>query len=116
MAMSASTTIVNSTGVKIKFTNISQVNDDATWAIQPGVGTLIDNGSSCLISMGNSSVIFAPKGVGFDATFVDQNLNIGRIYLDDPAVGAHHFQTGGDFKFDIQNPSGNNYTVTIQAN
>jgi len=109
--MSASTRITNNTGGIIKFTSISQVNDDATWDVQPGVGNIIQNGESCLISMGNSS--FFPKGVGFNATFVDSDLSIGKVYLDDPAVGTHHFTTGGDFKFDIQNPSGNTYLVNV---
>lgn len=102
MAMSASTKIVNNTGSVIKFTNVSQVNDDATWDVNPAAGTDITNGNSMLISMGNSSVFFAPKGVGFNATFVCQsNFQIGSVYLDDPAVGAHHFDYGNQeiFKY-----------------
>lgn len=113
MSMSASCKITNSTGGLIVFTNINQVNDDATWSITPNNTSKIKNGDSCQISMGNSSVIFAPKGVGFDATFVDSNLDTGRIYLDDPAVGEHHFTTGGNFNYEISNPNGNSYFIVI---
>ncbi len=113
MSMSASCEIVNNTGKVIVFTNISQVNDDATWSINPPVGSKIQNGESCLISMGNSSVIFAPRGVGFNAVFVDADLDTGQVYLDDPAVGAHHFQFGGNFQFADSNPNGNSYVVEV---
>jgi|GEM_PF-3104225 len=93
------------------FTNISQVNDDSTWSIQPPVGTKLPNGGSCQISMGNSS--FFPKGVGFNALFVTASLSTGQVYLDDPAVGEHHFSFNGNFKFNVTNPSGNSYVVTI---
>ncbi|MEP2024841.1 MAG: hypothetical protein ABJH98_13205 [Reichenbachiella sp.] len=111
MAMGASCEIVNNTGHVIVFTTISQVNDDSTWNIKPPVATKIANGDNCLISMGNSS--FFPRGVGFDAQFVDSNLNPGRIYLDDPAVGKHEFTFNGNFKFTQTNPSGNSYVITI---
>ena len=57
--------------------------------------------------------ISCARGVGFNSTFVDSNLDVGTIYLDDPAVGKHHFSTSGNFKYKIENPNGNSYTVTI---
>lgn len=111
MSMSASCTITNKTGGVIMFTTINKVNDDATWGINPPVRTRLENGQSCQIAMGNSSIF--PRGVGFNATFVDGNFNVGDIYLDDPAVGAHHFAFNGNFQFTDSNPAGNSYDVTI---
>ena len=114
MAMSASTRIYNNTGGIIKFVSISQVNDDATWDIQPSVGSVIQNSDSCLIAMGNSSCPPFVRGVGFNAKFVDSNLDLGGVYLDDPAIGAHSFNNTGDsFDFRVTNPSGNSYEVYI---
>ena len=113
MAMGASTQIVNETGGIIMFTFIKQVNDDATWSIEPSVGPKIENGKSCTISMGNSSFPPFVRGVGFNAQFVNENFELGSIYLDDPAVGKHHFSTGGPFNYKIDNPSGNAYIVTV---
>jgi hypothetical protein len=120
MAMGASLQLVNKTGYKIQFTSITQVNDDATFNINPAVGSIIDNDQSCLISMANSSVPFVPKGVGANAVFscsVEFGSG-GTIYFDDPAVGEHSFQFSsipapGAFKYDVQNPDGNSYVVTI---
>lgn len=110
--MSASCTITNNTGGTLVFSNISKVNDDATWSINPPVGTKIENGQSCQIAMGNNS--FFPKGVGFNASFVDSNLDTGSIYLDDPAVGSYHFSFNGNFNYSQGNPNGNSYTVDIK--
>ena len=112
MSMGASTQIVNNTSGIIMFTSIRKVNDDATWSINPPVGTKIKPGDSCTISMGNAS--FFPRGVGFDSEFVNTNLDTGGVYLDDPAVGKHHFSTNGNFKFTITNPSGNTYVVDVK--
>jgi hypothetical protein len=116
MAMGASLQIVNNTGSAIKFTQIAQVNDDATWSVVPPAGTLIKNGSSVTISMGNASIIIAPRGVGASCIFMCQrNFEAGSIYFDDPAVGAHSFDfdQSGVFNYDVQNPTGNSYVVTI---
>ena len=113
MAMAASTQIINKTNEVIMFTSISKVNDDSTWAIEPSVGTQIDVGDSCTISMGNSSVPPFVQGVGFNAQFVDSSFQLGKIYLDDPAVGEHHFSTGGNFNYKITNPTGNTYVVEV---
>lgn len=110
--MSASCKITNNTGVTIIFTNISKVNDDATWSIQPLPHTKIANGESCQIAMGNNSIF--PTGVGFKASFVDANLQAGIIYLDDPAVGEHHFTFNGNFRYTESNPNGNSYYIAIQ--
>ncbi len=116
MSMSASTKIVNDTGSEIMFSSVSKVNDDQTWDVTPSVGTHIKNGDNCLIAMGNSSVPFAPKGVGFKADFVCQsNFQAGSIHLDDPAVGKHEFKFYNKevFHFHTTNPSGNTYVVTV---
>lgn len=116
MAMGASLEIINQTGSAIMFTQINQVNDDATWSVVPPAGTVIANGGSTTISMGNASVIIAPRGVGASCVFVCQgNFKAGSIYFDDPAVGAHSFDfdQSGVFKYDVQNPTGNSYVVTI---
>lgn len=113
MSMSASCRLVNNTGGPIKFASILKVNDDATWDIEPPAGTLLDEGQACLVSMGNSSVFFAPKGVGFSAVFVGRNLDMGTVKLDDPAVGKHHFTTSGPFQFHVDELGGNSYAVTI---
>ncbi len=111
MSMGASTQIVNNTSGIIVFTSITKVNDDATWSINPPVGTKIKPGESCTISMGNSS--FFPRGVGFNSEFINADLDLGGIYLDDPAVGKHHFNTNGDFNYAITNSSGNSYVVEV---
>lgn len=110
--MSASCTITNNTGGIIVFSSIGQVNDDSTWSIHPPVGTKIANGESCQIAMGNGS--FFPRGVGFNASFVDSSLNTGGVYLNDPAVGEHHFEFNGRFNFSDSNPNGNSYNVDIK--
>ncbi len=115
MAMSASLTIVNATGATIMFTQVSKVNDDSTWSA-PSVGTSLDTGDSTTIAMGNSSVFFAPQGVGANVYFVCQsNFQLGQIYFDDPAVGEHSFKYGNTavFSYDTTNSSGNSYTVTV---
>lgn len=111
MSMSASTQIINDTSGILMFTTIGKVNDDATWAINPPVGTKLNNGESCTISMGNAS--FFPRGVGFAAEFVTAELETGGISLDDPAVGKHEFTTNGNFNFAISNPNGNSYVVKV---
>ena len=95
---------------------MGQVNDDSTWSAPP-TGSKYNNGESFTIAMGNSSVPFAPQGVGFNMGFVCQsNFEAGGIYLDDPAVGAHHFTYGNTsvFSYPTQNPSGNSYTIQIE--
>lgn len=113
MSMSASCQILNYTGGTIMFTSVTRVNDDATWSVEPSVGTHIEHGKSCTVSMGNSSVFFAPRGVGFKAEFADQKLNMGMVYLDDPAIGPHEFKFKGPFKISEENPRGNSYVVRI---
>lgn len=116
MAMTASCKLINNTGSMILFTSITQVNDDATWDVNPPAGTQIQDGSSTLIAMGNSSVFFAPQGVGFSAQFVCQsNFQPGGVSLDDPAVGEHSFSLGNTarFNYQITNPQGNDYQVVI---
>ena len=115
MALSAALTIKDSTGSLIKFTKVSPVNDDSTFS-GIKVGDSLQNGQSATQAMGNSSVVIAPKGCGADIQFVCQsNFEIGEVYLDIPAVGAHSFRYGNQDVFDYQteNPSGNNYTVTV---
>jgi hypothetical protein len=115
MAMSASLTILNNTGSDIIFTAVSQVNDDATWSA-PGIGDTLSTGNSTVIAMGNSSVFFAPKGVGANVYFIcKSNFAIGQIYFDDPAVGEHSFafDQSGKFNYAVSNPQGNAYTVAI---
>ena len=113
MAMGAQCTITNDTGSNIVFSSVGQVNDDSTWSVNPAPGTVIADGGTCVISMGNRSVF--PRGVGFNAQFVAPSLKTGGIYLDDPAVGAHHFDFSGDYNYKATNPSSNNYYVTITA-
>lgn len=118
MAMSASLEIMNDTGSSLMFTSIDQVNDDATWSVVPPVGTPIPNGKSVVISMGNSSVFFAPKGVGADCKFVcEGNFKMGQVYFDDPAVGEHTFTYDDQevFGYAVTNPTGNSYVVTVTA-
>lgn len=114
MAMSASTALVNKTGRMIMFTSITQVNDDSTWDVNPAAGKKIQDGEQCLISMGNSSAFIFPKGVGFEAHFVDSDFNIGGVTLDDPAIGKHEFSYSGNFNYKEENPSGNSYVITIK--
>ncbi len=115
--MSASLEIKNATGSVIKFSSINQVNDDATWSVAPLAGNPILNGSSVNISMGNSSVFIAPKGVGADCKFIclGGEYDFGQIYFDDPAVGAHSFTFSNEkvFSYTVDNPSSNSYIVTI---
>ncbi|MBL4705263.1 MAG: hypothetical protein JKY54_12130 [Flavobacteriales bacterium] len=111
MSMSASCTITNNTGKVIVFSSITKLNDDSTWGVTPPVGTKIANGGTCVVSMGNASVF--PKGVGFNASFVDASLDSGTISLDDPAVGAHHFSFNGNFTYTQTNPNGNSYGIII---
>lgn len=116
MAMGATLQIINSTGSAIMFTGINQVNDDATWSVVPPAGTQIPNGQSVVIGMANSSVFFAPRGVGASCVFVCQsNFAAGEIDFDDPAIGAHSFNFGNTAVFDytVTNPSGNTYVVQI---
>jgi hypothetical protein len=115
MAMSASLEILNNTGSDIMFTNVGQVNDDATWSA-PNIGDTLATGKSATIAMGNSSVFFAPKGVGANVFFISKNtFSIGQIYFDDPAVGEHsfNFDQSGKFNYAVSNPSGNSYVVAI---
>ena len=115
MAMSASLQIMNNTGSDLMFTSISPVNDDSTWSA-PAEGSVLASGSSDTISMGNSSVIFAPKGVGCNVKFIcKDNFELGQIYLDDPAVGSHSFHFGNEGVFDyvVENPTGNSYVVKV---
>jgi len=115
MAMSASCTITNNTGATIMITNMGEVNDDAAFTA-PAVGTMIPNGQQFTISMGNDSVFFAPRGVGFNMGFICQgNFQLGGIYFDDPAVGAHSFSYTNTpvFNYPTQNPGGNVYTIQI---
>ena len=114
--MSASCTITNNTGSAIIITNMGTVNDDAAFTA-PAVGTTIQNGDNFTISMGNDSVFFAPRGVGFNFGFICQgNFTLGGIYLDDPAVGAHQFSYSNTavFNYPTQNPGGNVYTIQIE--
>lgn len=111
MAITVSAKIINNTKDVIKFINISQVNDDATWEIDPEVGTNINPRGFININMGNNS--FFPKGVGFNATFVGSNSSIGNIYLEIPAVGKYQFTTGGPFKINILDSVRNSYTIDI---
>jgi hypothetical protein len=115
MSMAASLEILNNTGSMIMFTSIDQVNDDATWSA-PSKGDKLQTGKSATISMGNSSVFFAPRGVGADVRFIcAQNFEMGQIYFDDPAVGAHSFQfdQSGNFNYAVTNPTGNSYVVAV---
>jgi len=115
MSMSASLQIINNTGSMIMFTSIDTVNDDATWSAPPD-GYRLPTGQSATISMGNSSVFFAPRGVGADVRFICQgNFEMGQIYFDDPAVGAHSFQfdQSGKFDYAVANPTGNSYVVSV---
>ena len=115
MSMGASCSIKNNTGNTLVVTSVSQVNDDATWSA-PSIGTKIANGESVTISMGNASAFPFVRGVGFDLGFIDLGSAVlGGIYLDDPAVGAHHFSYTNQqiFKYDTTNPSGNTYNVEI---
>lgn len=115
MSMGASCTITNNTGAVLVVTQISQVNDDATWSAPP-VGTKIANGQSVQISMGNASAFPFVRGVGFNLGFIDLSSGIlGGIYLDIPAVGAHHFSYANQqtFNYPTTNPSGNTYNVGI---
>lgn len=119
MSMSASLEIINSTGSNIMFTQINTVNDDATWSVVPPTGTLIPSTQSQSIAMGNSSMIPFVRGVGANCVFMCQsNFKPGTIYFDDPAVGQHSFSfdQSGVFKYDVTNPSGNAYIVTITLN
>ncbi|MCE9686762.1 MULTISPECIES: hypothetical protein [Shewanella] len=116
MALSASLEIVNNTSYNIKITGVSKVNDDSTFAGIKVGDVILPDGSETL-AMGNSSVFLAPKGCGADITFIvaDDNLDLGNVYLDIPAVGAHSFSYGNEtvFAYATQNPSGNNYIVAI---
>lgn len=115
MAMSATITLVNSTGSMLLITGVNPVNDDAT-LVGIKAGDRIPNGASETLVMANSSVFIAPKGVGADITFVCQsNFQPGEIYLDDPAVGQHTFTFGNlpVFSYNVTNPAGNNYFVTV---
>ena len=116
MSMSASLTIKNNTGSIIKFISIDKVNDDATFSVNPPVNTNIANGASVQIAMGNSSVFFAPKGVGADCKFMCQsNFEAGQVYFSDPAVGSPTFNYGNEsvFHYDKTDDGGNAYTVTV---
>lgn len=118
MSMSASLQIINNTGSDIMFSSVEQVNDDATWNA-PSSGQILTTGNNVVIAMGNSSVFFAPKGVGADVRFVCRsNFGLGQIYFNDPAVGAHsfNFDNSGLFKYEVTNPSGNSYVVNITLN
>lgn len=113
--MSASLEILNNTGSDIMFTSVDQVNDDATWSA-PSAGQVLSTGNNVVIAMGNSSVFFAPQGVGADVKFICRsNFGMGQIYFDDPAVGAHsfNFDSSGLFNYEVKNPSGNSYIVAI---
>jgi len=112
MSMSATLKISNNTGGVIVFSNINKVNDDATWSITPPVGTKFKAGDSCLIGMGNAS--FFPKGVGCSANFIDSNLDVGNVTLEDPAVGSYNLSGSGDFTFEKSNPNGNSYEVVVK--
>jgi hypothetical protein len=115
MSMSASLEILNNTGSGIMFTTVDQVNDDATWAA-PAVGSVLPTGQSATIAMGNSSVFFAPRGVGANVYFICQsNFKMGQIYFDDPAVGEHsfNFDQSGVFNYAVTNLDGNSYVVAI---
>lgn len=119
MSMSASLEIVNNTGSNILFTQIGTVNDDATWSVVPPTGTIIPTGKSQSIAMGNSSIIPFVRGVGANCVFMCQNnFKPGTIYFDDPAIGPHsfNFDQSGVFNYDVQNPNGNSYIVTITLN
>lgn len=111
--ISATVTMTNNTGNNIKFTNISQTNDDAEWGVNPPAPELVVNGSNVLVSMGNESVI-PPRGLGFNANFFDSQMNVGSINFDDPAIGAHSFSTSGPFNFAYTN-DGDNYFVSITS-
>lgn len=114
MAMAASLQIKNKTGGKILFTQVSQVNDDATWSA-PGPGDVLNNDASVTIAMGNSSFLFV-RGVGANIGFISEKVfALGQIYFDDPAVGAHsfNFETSGVFNYHVSNPDGNSYIVDI---
>ena len=113
MALSASLQILNNTGGNILVTNVEQVNDDSTW-VAPSIGTVIPNGQTVTIAMGNSSVFFAPKGCGCNFFFTDAQFQMGNIYLDIPAVGAHTLNGGSTvFKYVFGNTGGNSYNATI---
>ena len=59
---------------------------------------------------------FAPRGVGADVRFICQgNFEMGQIYFDDPAVGAHSFQfdQSGKFDYAVANLTGNSYVVSV---
>ncbi|SMD34850.1 hypothetical protein SAMN04488029_2206 [Reichenbachiella faecimaris] len=117
MAMSASCTITNQTGSEIMITQMGKVNDDAGFTA-PSIGTKVSNGESFTISMGNDSFPIAPRGVGFNMGFIDfGNQQLGSIYLDDPAVGAHQFNYGNTpvFDYPTQNPGGNVYDIQIKV-
>ena len=118
MAISASLQIFNSTSNNIKITGVSKVNDDATFAgIE--IGDIIKPDCSETLAMGNSSVFIAPRGCGADVSFViaNDNIDIGDIHLDIPAVGKHHFTFANEdvISYEVSNPSGNNYIVRVSV-
>jgi len=117
MSMSASCTFTNSTGSVIKITTMGTVNDDASFNAPP-VGTVYQPNDQFTISMGNSSVPFAPRGVGFNMGFICQsNFDIGGVYFEDPAVGTPNWSYGNTTAFAYAEAGGNGgnvYTVDLK--
>ncbi|HXM01223.1 MAG TPA: hypothetical protein VN939_01385 [Chthoniobacterales bacterium] len=117
MALSASLEVINNTGSEIVVSDVDQVNDDSTWNA-PSSGTVVLNGQSVIVAMGNSSVFLAPQGCGCNFKFTNAQSQTGNIYLDVPAVGEHTLNGGtveNEFTYSFSNPTGNSYIATISA-
>ncbi|MDJ0744885.1 MAG: hypothetical protein QNJ32_16185 [Xenococcaceae cyanobacterium MO_167.B27] len=115
MAASASLTLVNKTGSPIKITKVKSINNDSTF-VGINVNDVIENEYQQTQVIGNSSVVIASQGCGAYIGFVcESNFELGEVYLNIPAVGAHSFQYGNKevFVYKTENTSENNYIVTI---
>jgi hypothetical protein len=115
MAIRANVNIINNTKTSIKIIDISPVND-VSYHTYPEVGSVVEPGGSVHIEVGNLSVFFASRGTGFSFKFIDvEDLELGEVYFDDPAIGAHSFRFGNEkvFKYVDKETSDRHYDVTI---